>query len=286
MASIFFRKHPWLPAVATLASGLALTVALVTHARLLLELGAAAALLFTSYAWGYSARALRHILWPPLTHLARRQYAEVWDSLGVSPREAIAATAGGRSEEDVHNLLELVSVGAQDEVLEIGCGVGRLGLALAPRCRLWTGADISTKILTQAANRLLGVSNVRLVHLRDVGLKEFSDNSFDVIYSINVFAHLEEMDRWRYVEEAFRALRFAGRVYIENIDLESNAGWTMFVNHAKRYESLERPPYDTRFSTAGELMAYVTRAGFELVESYHRSSRVIVTAIKGRAAHE
>jgi hypothetical protein len=35
----------------------------------------------------------------------------------------------------------------------------------------------------------------------------------------------------------------------------------MFTNHAKRWEFSERPPYDTRFSTASELVAYVSRAG-------------------------
>jgi len=177
-----------------------------------------------------------------LAHLARRQYAEVWDSLAVSPRAATAATAGGGSEEDVHNLLELASVGANDEVLEIGCGVGRLGLTLSPHCRLWTGADISTNILAHASTRLSAVSNVRLVHLHGVGLGEFPDSCFDVVYSINVFAHLDEIDRWRYVEGAFRVLRFAGRIYIENIDLESDEGWTLFLNHAKRQESLSARP--------------------------------------------
>jgi len=103
-------------------------------------LGAAAALLFASFAWGYSARAIKQFLWPPLSHLQRRQYAEVWDSLAASSREAAVAAAGQQDEAEfylsalkcVHTLRELVPVGAQDDILEIGCGVGRIGLALAP----------------------------------------------------------------------------------------------------------------------------------------------------------
>lgn len=166
------------------------------------------------------------------------------------------------------------------EVLEIGCGVGRLGLALAPRCRQWTGADISSKILANAADRLVRLSNVRLVHLPSVGLESLPDHSFDVVYSINLFAHLDEIDRWRYVQDAYRVLRPGGRLYIDNIDLDSEAGWTMFTNHVRHWQSLERPPYDTRFSTAAELVAYASRAGFGKVQSHHRSSKVIVTGAK------
>jgi ubiquinone/menaquinone biosynthesis C-methylase UbiE len=280
MASAFLQKYQWVPLVATLASGFGLTAALLIHAGLLLELGGAAVVVLTSYSWGYSARALRQIRWPPLSHLARRQYADVWDSLAASPREATGATAGGGSEQEVHNLLELVSVGAQDDVLEIGCGIGRLGLDLASHCRHWTGADISIKMLAHASDRLRRLSNVGLVHLPSVGLGGLPANAFDVVYSINVFAHLDEIDRWRYVQDASRVLRSGGRLYIENIDLESEEGWMMFVNHAKQWESLERPPYDTTFSTAAELMAYVSRAGFQQLHSYHRTPKVIVTGIK------
>lgn len=158
--------------------------------------------------------------------------------------------------------------------------MGRIGLGLAPRCRFWTGADISANMLTRASERLRGVSNVRLVHLRSAGLGELPDNSFNAVYATDMFAHLDEIDRWRYVEEAFRVLRSGGRLYIDNVDMESDEGWTMFVDHGKRSQPLERPPYDTRFSTGAELMTYVTRAGFRQIQSHRRPPLVIVTAIK------
>ena len=285
-ASDFLRKHSWLPAIATVGSGLALIAALAFHAGLLLQAAACAVLLSASYLWGYADRASRQSLQPPLTHLARRQYGEVWDLLAPSAKEARDVTGGDGWAGDASDLLELASIGEQDEVLEIGCGIGRLGLVLAPHCRVWTGADISKNMLTHASGRLRGVSNVRLVRLRDVGLEEFRDSSFDVVYSISVFAHLDEMDRWRYVEEAARVLRSGGRLCIENIDIESDQGWTMFINHARRSQSLERPSYDTRFSTAAELLAYVTRAGFTQIQSHHRPPRAFVTAIKPNLDHQ
>jgi len=100
----------------------------------------------------------------------------------------------------------------------------------------------------------------------------------------DTLAHLDELDRWRYVQEAFRVLRVGGRIFIDNIDLESDQGWASFLGLVAKYLNAEQPPYMTRFSTASELMTYATRAGFEQVRSHERPPLVIMTAVKPSAA--
>src|SRR3979490_1593426 len=126
--------------------------------------------MFASYGWGFSVRAFRVINYPSLLNLPRRQYSEVWDALAASPSLARTAACGHEEERrlrssaeiPVKNLIELADVRPQDDVLEFGCGVARIGLELAHRCRTWTGADMSANMLAAAAQRPRGGNNGRL----------------------------------------------------------------------------------------------------------------------------
>jgi SAM-dependent methyltransferase len=287
-ASVLVRRHRWLPFITVLLCAAVFVTELLTSASHFWTLGAAAVLAFACYVWGYAIRAMRASNYPSLLNLPRRQYGEVWDSIAKSPEWARAGACGHQDEaglcrsvqSQVGNLTELAGVRPHDDILEFGCGVARIGRELAPLCRTWTGADLSANMLTTAAERLQGVTNVRLVKLQQVGLDEFESGSFDLVYSTNMLAHLDGMDRWRYVKDAFRVLRPGGRLCIDNIDLESNEGWGAFSRGSELAQELERPPYQPTPSTGAELTTYALRAGFGQVHAHKRAPLVIVTAIK------
>jgi len=286
--SSLIRKHRWLPPISVLACASALVAGAINGVNLFWMLGIAAALALTCYVWGYSTRAFKLINFPSLLNLPRRQYGEVWDALAATPALAMAAACGHDDENKVRrsaqtpvrNLRDLAGILPEDDILEFGCGVARVGLELAPRCHTWTGVDMSTNMLATAADRLRGINNVRLVKLQQVGLDQLESNSFDLVYSTNMLDHLDEMDRWRYVKDAFRVLRSGGRLYVDNIDLESDEGWGALARGAELSQALERPPYIPTPSTATELTTYALRAGFVQIQSHKRSPLVIVTAIK------
>jgi SAM-dependent methyltransferase len=284
----FVHRHRWPPTVVAVTIVAGFSAAVWAHATGPTLFALAVCSAATLFAWGYSVHASRQRLWAPLNHLSRRQYADVWDSLMDSKRVPRVAETEVSDEEDLgpstaqclENLTGLAEVSLKDDVLEIGCGAGRIGVPLAPRCRTWTGADISARMLAHASDRLRGVPNARLVQLSSVSLIQFKDNSFDVAYCTSVFGHLDEMDRWQYIREAFRVLRSGGRLLVDNIDVESNAGWQAFLKQTSQYQDLERPPFMPRFSTAAELTNYVNRAGFRGACVARQDSLIVVTATK------
>jgi len=293
-AGTLFRKHRWLLPAAAIANGVAVGAAIVLHVDYRLTFLAAVCLSATSFGWGYLERFLKLFPWPTFRDFARGQYAETWNAMAESPKTARVAVCGASDErevrasaaEPVRNLIELVSVTDRDDVLEIACGIARVGLELAPRCRSWMGADISANMLHYARQRLQGVGNVHLHQLQSEGLRGLGDGAFDVVYCTNSMAHMDELYRWRYVRDAFRILRPGGRILFDNVDMTSDRGWIAFTNLEDKYRNAEIPPYMVRFSFPEELMEYAARAGFGQVKIHKRGMLVIMTAVKPHGAQD
>ena len=114
-----------------------------------------------AFVWGYSTHLIRE--WPRLRELRRSQYSAVWDSLSPTPEIAANAAAGisreltlqSSGKQVADRIAGFISLKPSDDVLEVGCGVGRVGWAIAPRCRSWIGCDISQNMLSHARKRLL-----------------------------------------------------------------------------------------------------------------------------------
>ena len=204
----------------------------------------------------------------------RSNYKGVWTALSKSLSSAKMHVSGTEDEAIIETsgvgtsqfLFDHVGINSTDIVLEIGCGIGRVGKCLAGRCRRWIGADVSPHMLAFAAERLRNFSNVEFVELSGNDLRPIADKSIDVVYSTVVFMHLESWDRYSYVEEAFRVLRPGGKLYVDNVNLCSDGGWAIFETH-RRFPIAERPDHITVCSTPQELQEYLKRAGFESIET-------------------
>ncbi|MBA3960894.1 MAG: class I SAM-dependent methyltransferase [Chthoniobacterales bacterium] len=191
---------------------------------------------------------------------------EAWfETTGIATREALASSVGIR---------------AEDTILEIGCGVGRVGKQLAPLCHKWIGCDVSPHMLELAAQRLKSFSNVELYEVGGFHLHPVPETSVDVVYSTVVFMHLEEWDRYNYILEAKRVLRPGGRLYVDNVSLCSDLGWEVFELH-RQIPADQRPPHITKHSTESELRTYLERAGFSGIESRESGQFVHVWGTKG-----
>jgi len=204
---------------------------------------------------------------------ARSEYKKVWSALstthdqaklhviGVTDEDALRTTG----EETVRFLQESVGIRKDDVVLEIGCGIGRVGKVVAPLCRKWIGCDVASNMLSLAAERLRDSPNVELTEISGYDLRGVPDASVDVVYSTVVFMHLEPWDRYNYILEGFRVLRPDGRIYVDNINLCSDGGWNVFETH-RAFAPANRPAHMTQNSTPQEIETYLIRAGFKDVQ--------------------
>lgn len=218
----------------------------------------------------------------------RADYKKTWERLAESSEDAKMAVAGYVDEANLaltaQRTLEIlekqVGVNDDDVILEIGCGVGRVGSVLCGRCHKWIGSDISGKMLGHARQRLRDHDNAEFVELSGDGLREIPDESVTLVYSTVVFMHLYEWDRYRYVEEAFRVLKPGGRCFFDNIDLTSPHGKKMF-DEAKSYSLEQRPARIAMSSTRDELATYAMWSGFRHVRLHHWDDAWIsVTGVK------
>ncbi len=204
----------------------------------------------------------------------RSDYKGVWTALSETLSSAKMHVSGTEDEATIESsgigtsqfLLQNVGINSSDVVLEIGCGFGRVGKYLAPHCRRWIGADVSPNMLAFAAERLRDFQNVEFIELSGNNLSSVADNSIDLVYCTVVFMHLESWDRYSYVEEAFRVLRPGGKLYVDNANLCSDAGWAIFETYRK-VPLAQRPDHITVCSVPEELKEYLKRAGFERIES-------------------
>jgi SAM-dependent methyltransferase len=220
-------------------------------------------------------------------HAGRVEYKAVWSTLSQTLRDATIHVQGDVSDDEIRGaaaqtrqwLEETVQITPDDVILEIGCGIGRVGQALAPISKRWIGCDVSPNMLEHARKRLAAYPNVELIEISGFDLSPISDESINVAYCTVVFMHLDEWDRYNYVCEAHRVLRPGGRFFVDNFNLCSDDGWKVFDTH-RQIPPPHRPAHISKSSTPQEIEAYLRRAGFVDVRIRERGYWVQGYAIK------
>jgi len=219
-------------------------------------------------------------------------YKAFWDDKASTTIGALLAVDGSASEDvarltgaytarQVDSALEFAP---SDRVLELGCGVGRIGLQIAPKVARWEGADISANMLEVARSRLAAQTNVAFNELKRSRLDGIADASFDKAYSVAVFIHMDKEDFFLYIEELARVLKPGGLLYFDTWNLASPVGWRRFMleveQHRNADPSQRKDVARNQFSTPEEVRAFLEHAGFETLLTMSDSPWVQTVALK------
>lgn len=219
-------------------------------------------------------------------------YEARWDRSASTTRDAMLAVDGSASEAVLRRtgawaarqVAAALDLEPSDVVLELGCGVGRIGLEIAPRCREWHGVDISSSMLGVAEERLADLPNVHLHKIERTALDAFADASVDKIYCSAVLIHLDKEDVFLYLREFARVLKPGGVAYFETWNLAHPAAFKHFLMNVEHWnasdQSQRKDVSRNQFSVIEELRLYVQHAGLTEIAAYTRSPYLQMVAAR------
>jgi SAM-dependent methyltransferase len=221
-----------------------------------------------------------------------KNYKAFWDQKATTTTGALIAVDGSANEEvarltgayTARQVECALALTAQDRVLELGCGVGRIGREVAPKVAHWEGVDISANMLGVARERLAGLSNVGLTELKRTSLEALPSASFTKAYCVAVFIHMDKEDFFLYLEELARVLVPGGLVFLDTWNLAHPVGWRRFGLEVGQYRNADlaqrKDVARNQFSTPEEVRLFLEHSGFDLALMLSDSPWVQAVAVK------
>jgi ubiquinone/menaquinone biosynthesis C-methylase UbiE len=175
------------------------------------------------------------------------QNARVLDQFGKQA-ESYAALVLGSGSPTTSPLIEAARPGPADRVLDVGCGSGRITVALAALAAHVTGIDLTPAMLEQAraAQVQAGLSNIDWIEADSIALP-VADAAFDLVVSQAMFHHAA--DPAATLAEMRRACAPGGRIAVNDL--------TPAPEKACAFDAIEllRDPSHQRALTTAQLRA-------------------------------
>jgi SAM-dependent methyltransferase len=200
-------------------------------------------------------------------------YKTFWEQAAATPQGAMAAVDGSIDEETLQvtgrwtaeQVAHALLLQKSDHVLELGCGVARIGRELAPLCGRWQGVDISENMIEVARSRTAHLTNVAFHLLSCTSLSGFLDSTFDKAYSVATLIHLDKEDLFLYLRELMRVMRPGGLLYFDTWNLAHEIGWQRWMLEVEHWANSDQGQRKhiarNQFCVPAEVQLYVQQAG-------------------------
>lgn len=182
------------------------------------------------------------------------------------------------------DLVRQAAIGADTDVLDLGCGTGTLALIVKetrPEARV-TGIDIDPEILAIARGKIDAAgATVRLVEGSATD-PPLPPASFDRVLSTLMLHHLTTPQKREALAAARRLLRSGGELHVADWGKPQNALMQVASLSFRYFDGAETTGANLR----GELPALITEAGFtDVRETEHRMTPLgTLTYLSARAA--
>lgn len=164
-----------------------------------------------------------HLVWGPHIH---HGYYE--DSHAINPQDA--------QEKLINKLVDMLEIKADDQILDVGCGMGGSSLYLAQNYQAKvTGITLSPKqvgIATQQSQEK-NIKNVSFMVEDALDLKSMQNDSFDLVWSLESCEQF--FDKKLFLKEAYRVLKPGGQLMLATWCSSAEQYYGKF---AKKYQKL------------------------------------------------
>ena len=158
------------------------------------------------------------------------QQKDYWDKAAQDPDVERKYIADVELEDCLDAIVNSLLAGS---ILEIGCGIGRLTEAIAnnaPACQLH-GIDISPEMLA------LTPKPTKVKYNLCDGIKiPYADESFDSVYSMLTFQHIDDTAMQCYIKEVHRVLKDNGVFRFQFVEGSEHNG---LVDHNHQYPDVK-----------------------------------------------
>jgi tocopherol O-methyltransferase len=185
---------------------------------------------------------------------SRAIHAGYWDETTMTLQQAL--------ERENQILAQKARVQPEDDVLDIGCGVGGSAIFLASRigCKV-IGIDLGEELIHQAKQYAQEVDVEVEFMVMDYEDMSLTSESFDVLWILESFCHAR--DKARFMGEAFRLLRKGGRIVLADGFIMSPGDG---VEGKRQLKKMEEGLGDSEYIAVDELMRMMEKVGFRRLE--------------------
>jgi trans-aconitate methyltransferase len=178
-------------------------------------------------------------------------------------------------------LIEMAGVKADDSILDIGCGTGKLTMELVRLARKGTvvGIDPSPEMFNKAREMSSSAGNILMMNIPAQEMK--FKNDFDLVYSNSALQWIKEQED--VIARSYKALRENGRAAIQMpakdfcwalMDNIYSAISTLGIE--SKYKRMDSP---WRFPLKEEMSGFLKDAGFVKVNAFYKDYTLMFESI-------